>query len=538
MKNVKKIIIKSWERMKDFPLSISIIFVISLLVTIFFNSTFITSKMFNNIILFGLFLFFFTFLLETIFQKEASKRKVGYFIGIVISIILVILNNIEFNQNYLRYIKKLSFCYIIILYLLAIFYNFKKQKITFYKYIRNVFINFFYSSIIYSVIALGALLLSVIFNYLLFDYLLFNLTVRIQILILGFYYVPQIILSFTNSNIEITKFLKILIHYILQTILLMAFAIIYLYIIKIILSLSMPSNQVGRIISGLFILGIPIWIINYTNNEVKIFSKINKILPYLFCPFILLQIYSIGLRISIYGLTPLRYLTIMLIIFEIIFILFYLKKPDKLENLIFVAIILVAISTIVPGINMDDLSLMNQKSILNQYHTQSNLTDDKKIQIYSAYEYLENNDLGQDFISSTLSAEEIEEIQAYYNIDNKYKYLNEVQTTEYSHLTRYFDTSFNEIKDFNYMYEVSANSYQNIDLKNIVFEGNDIETIVDLSQEINDIIEANDNNYLKDKYVINISDTKKLILTYINLKYNKDTKIVDYYNIDAYLLVK
>ena len=62
--------------------------------------------------------------------------------------------------------------------------------------------------------------------------------------------------------------------------------------------------------------------------------------------------------------------------------------------------------------------------------------------------------------------------------------------------------------------------------------------LVDLSQEISDVIEANDNNYLKDKYVINISDTKKLILTYINLKYNKDTKIVDYYNIDAYLLVK
>ena len=81
-----------------------------------------------------------------------------------------------------------------------------------------------------------------------------------------------------------------------------------MYIIKIIVFKDMPSNQIFRILAALFILGCPIWTMVCNFKEDTIIDKINKLLPKLFIPFIILQIYSIGVRILENGITENRYL--------------------------------------------------------------------------------------------------------------------------------------------------------------------------------------------------------------------------------------
>ena len=58
-------------------------------------------------------------------------------------------------------------------------------------------------------------------------------------------------------------------------------------------------------------------------------DKVNRAIPYLFTPFIFLQIYSMGIRIKEYGLTESRYIAVILIIFEIIAIGLAVFKNSK-----------------------------------------------------------------------------------------------------------------------------------------------------------------------------------------------------------------
>ena len=60
----------------------------------------------------------------------------------------------------------------------------------------------------------------------------------------------------------------------------------------------MPSNSIFRILTGLFIAGLPIWTMNAFYTQHNPLLKISRLLPYLFAPLVLLQAYSIGIRIT------------------------------------------------------------------------------------------------------------------------------------------------------------------------------------------------------------------------------------------------
>lgn len=80
-------------------------------------------------------------------------------------------------------------------------------------------------------------------------------------------------------------------------------------------------------------------------------------MPVLFIPLFILQIYSIIIRIIPYGFTEKRYMCVMFLVFELAAIILSLSKQRKKEiNIIFVTIIIVLISTIMPKINMEDVT--------------------------------------------------------------------------------------------------------------------------------------------------------------------------------------
>lgn len=101
------------------------------------------------------------------------------------------------------------------------------------------------------------------------------------------------------------------------------------------------------------------------NKFVEVFSKI---MPIAFIPLIGLQVYSIGARIGENGITPVRYMGVMFIIFEIIaIVLSIVNKRKYLTNALLVAAVLMAISTILPVVNMEEISNYNQASRLKMH---------------------------------------------------------------------------------------------------------------------------------------------------------------------------
>ena len=190
----------------------------------------------------------------------------------------------------------------------------------------------------------------------------------------------------------------------------------------------MPSNQIYRITAVLFTIGLPIWTMSIYLNEDNLIDKINGKLPVLFIPFIFLQIYTISIRIINYGLTEARYLCVIFVVFEAIYITLYLTAREKIYKIIPISVILIVISLIVPVINMNDLSKISQVNNLKLIQKNEDLNDEEISKIIGAYEYLNKADISKNVITQN----EINKIQEYINDrDNKYISKSEYKILNY-----------------------------------------------------------------------------------------------------------
>ena len=127
--------------------------------------------------------------------------------------------------------------------------------------------------------------------------------------------------------------------------------------------------------------------------------------------FILLQIYTMGIRIVKNGVTPLRYDGMVFVLFEICYILCYILKKEKIKNLILVADVLLIITILVPGINAFDVSDFSQISNLKILNQKTDLNDQDKAKINGAYYYLKDTKKGKNYIKDNLSKEQINQIK-------------------------------------------------------------------------------------------------------------------------------
>ena len=147
----------------------------------------------------------------------------------------------------------------------------------------------------------------------------------------------------------------------MQIMVFIGFVIFYIYLIKIIAKLEMPSNQVFAVCTCLFSMGLFTSLMSLGINEVSKYNTAIKFLPIAFIPALILQIISIALRIAQHGLTSARYIGVMVIIFEIVYLVFYIldeilhNKKVKLEKVLLIASLLIFIACFVPKINMYEL---------------------------------------------------------------------------------------------------------------------------------------------------------------------------------------
>ncbi len=259
----------------------------------------------------------------------------------------------------------------IILLLIWIFYcGYKKAEVSFSEYISTTFFNMAVVICIYVVLLIGmmllwgtieTLLLPNIDNYSRVEGIIF-------IILTGLFFGPVCIWVFTDKKRTLGMAVQsVVLSYIMTGFCVCVMAVGYIYLLRILFIGQMPSNEVFSVIMVLFMLSLPQWLTLETYQEHSVYRKIVSKLPYVFAPLVGLQACSLGIRVGEYGLTPGRYMGVILILFEVIVVIFWKVKRTHLELLLPIMAILIVCSIFIPFTNMYSISAKSQEAFLKEY---------------------------------------------------------------------------------------------------------------------------------------------------------------------------
>lgn len=471
------------------------------------------------------------------FCKKTWQRVITGIIGTVIGIIFTRLIYVRDSVIVTRII--VGYCATV--FLIGLMKVIKNSKLEFHEYCTQIFQNLFNSVIIYLILNIGLSIIISIFILLLLDNVdSLDIILRLQIAIAGWFLVPAFLMAITNPKYNVSKFIEVIISFVLLPLTILATIIIYLYMAKMFIMREIPANSIFRILAGLFVVAFPVWTMAYSfrekNKIIKIFCKA---MPISFIPFIGLQIYSISVRCKENGITPLRYLGIMLIIFEVVTIFLSLYKNRKyILHTITTGSILLVISTILPVVNMHTISNMSQANRLlkawKEEEKYSQLTEEQKEIVLSSYYYLINQEDGKKYIPEYLEEETIKDKEKYYNIN----------TTKNITYTMPEDGVI-YIAGYSYIEPINTFCYKGNELKKL--ELNKACTI-DITEYILDIIKENEKSsddaqkYIIENRVLKVNDTRDLYIKDLSITYTERENItednINYVRINGYVLIK
>lgn len=522
--NVIKLFGNSKGIFLNYKFTFGLIFINTLLLIFSINNTdnneFVTALLFSNV------LFFFV---ESFTIKD--KNKILFLLSSVI--LSGVLNHILYVTENGPRIPILIFGIYIGIFLLTMYLIAKKED-NFYNYILRVFNNnivLFISSII---IELGLLFITIVIDNLLLTNSDFNLYLKMEILFIGLFVVPGEIIALTNKNNDFLKLVKPLILYVLVPIVILLFIIIYIYLIKIIITFNIPKNSIFMIITALFIISFPTWLLlnNYKGIS-NIYDITIKYLPYLFILLIGMQIYSLFIRVYEYGFTISRYFGFTFILFEVGSIILSKIKNSKYLNRIFLfGMMLVLCSFSLPFINCISISSYSQVKIITSIYMEDTNIDmldtDSKNKLDSAYNYLVNNLNGEKYLPTYIDKTKIEfdhysylDDRGYINFDNKVK---EIDISEYNKISKItiYESLYSSHKKLDELSFKELNIYDNSILKE------------NLLLYLNIVL---DKGNVSD-YVVKLDDNYTLFIDSLYITYDKETRELSRLEIDGYILIK
>lgn len=541
MNKIKKLISKMSVEVKElakkFPLSMLLIVFVTILCSVTLDQDFSknTEKVLEKIYMFCGIWTVGTFFTENFF-KEKIKKIVSYVITGGVSLIFthILLSNTTSDIIEHETFKILG-AYVIILIILSIYKSIKNADLKFEEYCLRVFRDLFNTTTTYIILNIGISIVTTIFVQLILDGVNISILQRLLILLLGLYYIPSLIYTISSINKkEVGSFIKGLVIYVLLPLTVIAIAIIYIYIAKIIILNDMPENMIYRILAGIFIVAFPVWNMasNYSKDN-KVISKIVKLLPYLYAPFILLEIYSIGTRISEFGVTPLRYISCAFIVFQLITLaLTFYKSKEKISYICIFTTVIVFIACVTP-LNFDNISNLSQKRIIENIMPKNqefeDLTDEEKGKVKSAYKYLLDQLNSEKYIPNYLSDENKNKIKEYSS------YTSGKKVKKYITVNKELELNVEEYKNISYVTVEKENFEDTLKLEDSD-EEIDIEELVAELIKNKDISNTKVNKYFEENNIVKINNTEDIFISYMYIRYYDDSKSIEDLKIKGYLL--
>ena len=300
-----------------------------------------------------------------------------------LSIYLMTKHEVIKKSNYSSYAHKSiiimkNYSLIIVCVLLVVFvfyFVMKEKKIDIKNFSLKVFINFLFLFLVECVVLIGILVLYLICEALL-GTISYSIISRIITFIISVVSLMGLLVGLESVKGENSLFSKILVRYIMQTMVFIGFIIFYVYLIKIIIKMELPSNQIFSVCTTLFSIGLFTSLMSLAIDEESVYSKAIKYLPIAFMPALIMQIISISLRVNQHGMTISRYFGVMVIIFEIVYLVFYIldeilkNEKVKLKNILIISNILILIMFFIPKVNSYEFSDIYNKSFKKSQKTE------------------------------------------------------------------------------------------------------------------------------------------------------------------------
>ncbi len=399
----------------------------------------------------------------------------------------------------------------LILLLLGIAFSYESMKdVSFASYCIHIYSGFFFTGIICSILCTGTAALTGIFTVLLWgDFE--KVFLPVLALLMGGYYIMRCATIFTERPGYVNGFIHVLIRYVLLIMCLIAYVIIYAYMIKILVLQEFPSNSVYSILTALFVISMPVSYMSAgmprrraatdpdgdseADNEQPandVIGKIARILPIVFSPFVLLQIYTAAVRIRQYGLTPKRYFGALFIVFEIAAIVLYIlslrSKKFQMSLILKVLAAFVLVASLLPFVNAIGMSRFVQASCMDRYlleedseHTDAHVMS----RAAAAYEYLKEDE-NRRYLEKHFTAKECDRLDLLIRRDDVQESLDEENYEEeewegqrmadWSAQENELDLDISEYSRIRYGY-LAAVDDSSVDLKNVGFYLNEDGTI-------------------------------------------------------------
>ena len=368
---------------------------------------------------------------------------------------------------------------------------YRKSELSFETYCIRGFLGVMKAGFLYGVVAAGTFTILMVYDVLIHEVDIMTLAQMIVVGVVGF---PGLLIGLSRVSGEITKFSRIVFGYVLPAILAVACIIVYIYIIKIIVIRSFPSNEAFSIMTSIFATGLFIWTAAQGCTEEPVVRYL-KLFPFVFAPFIVVQIICLSMRIGQYGVTGSRYLGILLIIFEIVYVGIYalqMKRGTGIQGCLFPMLLAVAlVYYLIPGINVYASVTRSQKAIVDKYLSEVSAGGSSAISLARARSAMrairdEGSLEGMSFakgLKSRYSQELIAKIDGSDTTD----YDHDEFGNTYTYISAYNSEPLVDVKDYSYMKTVAVNMDSgDIDPKNIpVYENYNINktlAYVDLSE--------------------------------------------------------
>jgi hypothetical protein len=268
--------------------------------------------------------------------------------------------------------------------------------------------------------------------------------------------------------------------------------------------------------------------LQYDNRLTAFFKKFGG---YILLPILAMQAIAVYIRVNAYGLTSIRWLSILLTLTALVYLIMSLIKEGRYTKYVILFFAFICIVSSAGPLNLIDIPIYEQtarlEAVLNKNGMLENgeiipkadISDEDKKKIMSSYNELVYSENAPSYLNGGKGFAELfgfENYGGYYNESEKY-------------VNKY--RSYGEIDITGYKKYYQISSYKNVDTEGCVVE------IAGEKYDITDKITAIDNDSPDDKMIIAINDNLTLYLIRLDYSINNTGKI-SYFNFEGFAILK
>ncbi|MEY4925634.1 MAG: hypothetical protein RI894_70, partial [Bacteroidota bacterium] len=246
----------------------------------------------------------------------------------------------------------------------------------FWQWNKQLFLRFLtsglYSSVLYLGIAGAILAVRLLFDWKMPDEVFAYLFVTIGVLFQSMFFLGGLSAPIEDLQHETDypKGLKIFTQYVLLPLLGVYFVILYLYMGKIIVQVALPKGSVCFLILGFSVVGILSILLLHPllddENEAKWVRVVGKFFYFLLLPLTVLMFISIGVRLGDYGVTPNRYIMLLLAFWLFATCLYFIFSKKRNIIVIPASLMLISFFCSFGPWSVMQVSVRSQTAILKQ----------------------------------------------------------------------------------------------------------------------------------------------------------------------------